>query len=84
MPCPHCFAMDHTASTCPLFTTASAAVAAQNRDAPAERLANLWTAVPVESLTPPMRAFLQELFAQISALRQDVENLRAAMDMAGI
>jgi outer membrane murein-binding lipoprotein Lpp len=31
-----------------------------------------------------MRAFLQELFAQISALRQDVENLRAAMDMAGI
>jgi hypothetical protein len=31
-----------------------------------------------------MRAFLQELFSQISALRQDVENLRAAMDMEGL
>lgn len=84
MPCPHCFAIDHTAATCPLFTKATAAVAAQSRDPPAERLAALWAAIPHGSITPPVAAFLQELFAQVSALRQDMENLRAAMDMEGI
>ena len=84
MPCPHCFALDHTAATCPLFAGAKAAVAAQSRDLPAERLAALWAAIPHGSITPPVAAFLQELFAQVSELRQDMENLRSAMDMEGI
>lgn len=76
--------MDHTAATCPLFTTATAAVAAQSRDHPVERLATLWAAIPPGSITPPVAAFLQELFAQVSELRQDMENIRSAMDMEGI
>ncbi len=84
MPCPHCFGSGHNATSCPLFTTGAAAVAAASRDAPAERLAALWAAIPPGTITPPVAAFLQELFSQVSALRQDMENLRAAMDMEGI
>ena len=76
--------MDHTAATCPLFATATAAVSSQSRDPPAERLAALWAAIPHGSITPPVAAFLQELFTQVSDLRQEMENLRAAMDMEGI
>lgn len=84
MPCPHCFAPDHTAATCPMFSSVVAAVASQSRDPPAERLVALWAAVPAGSLTPPVAAFLQELLAQLADLRQDMENIRAAMDMEGI
>jgi hypothetical protein len=76
--------MDHTAATCPLFTKAHAAIAAESRDPPAERLAALWAAIPPGTLTAPVAAFLHELFSQVSALRQEMENLRAAMDMEGI
>ncbi len=76
--------MDHGAATCPLFTKATAAVAAESRDPPAERLAALWAAIPPGTITPPVAAFLHELFSQVAALRQDMENLRSAMDMEGI
>jgi hypothetical protein len=67
-----------------MFGAVVAAVSAQSRDPPAERLVALWAAVPVGSLTPPVAAFLQELLAQLTDLRQDLENIRAAMDMEGI
>ena len=84
MPCPHCFATDHTAASCPMFVAVVAAVASQSRDPPAERLIALWAAIPAGTLTPPVAAFLQELLAQLADLRQDLENIRAAMDMEGI
>lgn len=76
--------MEHTAATCPLFTKATAAIASESRDPPAERLAALWAAISPGTLTAPVAAFLHELFFQMSAIRQDMENLRAAMDMEGI
>ncbi len=67
-----------------MFGSAVAAISSQSRDPPAERLVALWAAIPAGSLTPPIAAFLQELLAQLADLRQDLENIRAAMDMEGI
>lgn len=77
--------MDHTAATCPLFATATAAVAAtRDRESPAERLAALFVAIPPTSLSAPVLALLRELQAQMADLRQELAEVRVSLDMEGL
>jgi hypothetical protein len=48
--------------------------------AEAKRPAALWAAIPADSLSPPVAAFLQAQLTQMLELQREVEELRMKMD----
>jgi hypothetical protein len=85
MPCPHCFAPDHTAATCPLFAHATAAVTAeQSRQSPEEHLEALIRALPTTGTPPALLAVIREIQRQLSDLRREIAEVRVSLDMEGI
>lgn len=48
--------------------------------AEAKRPAALWAAIPADSLSPPVAAFLQAQLTQMLELHREVEELRMKMD----